>query len=304
MSHRRNQAPALLGNLLAASLPNEAPPFAAPVGPATPVRGPGRPDRYKLASGSIVPSVTTIAGRFKDATALLNWANREGFKTGAQLAWEHRDGFADASALAEWADEQARVQRGADEKRDAAGDEGHIVHQWIDDTTHGRELTAFPYSDAEGLARARKAFDAFQAWAAEVDLRVWATEIPLVSESLRCGGTLDSIALVQGVLCLVDWKSGGGCYPEHVIQQAAYRLLLRELAASGKLRELLGFDDVPEGAVLLRLDKETGEAHATILPPEALDLGERAFLLERELYNVAADVAKLVKRPKPKGKAA
>lgn len=304
MSRRRNQAPALLGNLLAASLPNEPPAFAAPVGPATPYRGPGRPDRYKLADGKVVPSVTTVAGRFKDATALLAWANREGFKTGAAAAWANREGFSDERALAEWADEQARVQRGADEKRDAAGDEGHIVHQWVDDTIHGRELTAFPYSDAEGLARARMAFDAFQRWSKEVDLRVWATEVPLVSEALRFGGTLDSIALVQGVLCLVDWKSGGGCYPEHVIQQAAYRMLLRELAAAGKLRELLGFDDVPEGAVLLRLDKETGDPHATVLPPEALDLAERAFRLERELYNVAADVAKLVKRPKPKGQAA
>jgi hypothetical protein len=269
---RRNRAPAALGTLLPdlnagrtiASAADLVPASDAPA--AKPIAGPGRPDRYKLADGSVVPSVTTVTGRFKDSTALLAWANREGL-----------------------------AGRNINEKRDAAADDGHIVHQWIQDDVHGKPLTAYPFADDETLARATRALDAFRRWRDEVGLFVLATEVPLVSERYRFGGTLDSIAVVQGVVCLVDWKSGGGCYPEHVIQQAAYRLLLRERAATE--------DDhppLPDGAVLLRLDKDTGEPHATVLPPEALDLGERAFLLERELYGVAADVAKLVKRPKPR----
>lgn len=276
MSRRGNRAPAPLGTLLPdlnagrtiASAADLVPTTDLVPGGVRPIAGPGRPDKYKLADGTVVPSVTTVTGRFKDSTALLAWANREGL-----------------------------AGRNINEKRDAAAYDGHIVHQWIQDDVHGKPLTAYPFADDETLARATRALEAFKAWAAEVGLRVLATEIPLISESLRFGGTLDAIAIVQGVVCLVDWKSGGGCYPEHVIQQAAYRLLLRERAAREN-----DFPPVPEGAVLLRLDKETGEPHALILPPEALDVGERAFRLERELYGVAADVAKLVKRPK--GKAA
>ncbi len=234
---------------------------------AKPFNGPGRPNRYKLASGKVVPSVTTILERFADASGLIIWANREGL-----------------------------AGRDMNQARDQAANDGDVAHQWIQDVIHGRELTDYPYADEATLARAANALKAFKAWAAEVDLRVVATEVPLVSEDLAFGGTLDAIAWVQGVLCLLDWKSGNRCYPEHVVQQAAYRRLLREQTAAR-----FGVP-VPEGAVLLRTDKETGEPHARILPPEALDLGEEYFLLCRKLYELDKDVSKLV--AKPKGKAA
>jgi len=249
-----------------------APAVSKPIHSATkPIAGPGRPDRYKLGDGKQVPSVTTITGRFKNATALLAWANREGL-----------------------------AGRDLNEARDAAADAGHVSHQWIQDEIHGRPLTSYTYSDDATLAHARNALEAFRRWAKEASLRIVVTEIPLVSEEHRFGGTLDAIGWVFGELSLLDWKTGNGVYPEHVQQQAAYRELLREEAVRLKRDPLT----VPKGAVLIRLDKETGDPHAKILPPEALDLGWEYFIRCRGLYELDKDVAKLVAKPKPKkGKA-
>lgn len=237
--------------------------------PAKPIDGSGRPDSYRLANGKRVPSVTTITKRFADSSGLLIWANREG-KAGRDL----------------------------NEARDAAAEDGHVSHQWIVDAIHGRPRTAYAYTDAGTLAKAERALEAFQRWAAVVRLEIVATEIPLVSEALKFGGTLDAIGLVDGVLSLLDWKTGNRCYPEHVVQQSAYRELLREQARA------LGrpMSTVPDGAVLIRLDKDTGEPHARVFGADALDLGWTYFQRCRELYELDKGVSKLVDVPKAKAR--
>jgi hypothetical protein len=54
-----------------------------------------------------------------------------------------------------------------------------------------------------------------------------AMETPLVSESLRYGGTSDFVGLVDGELEIIEFKTGG-IWPEHFIQLAAYAQLLTE----------------------------------------------------------------------------
>jgi hypothetical protein len=225
--------------------------------PAKAIRGSGRPAQYKLANGTRIPSVTTITGRFRNASALLAWANREGLEG-----------------------------RTLNEARDDAAHTGHIVHQWIQDSIHQEPLTDFGFSGEETLQQARVALEAFHQWAAEVRLQILATEIPIVSETLRLGGTLDAIGLVHGVRSLLDWKSGNGIYAEHLQQQAAYRQLLREQSP----------DLIPEQAVLIRLDKETGQPSAKIYDSDALDLAWEYFGLARQLYELDKDVEKLARR--------
>jgi len=229
--------------------------------------GPGRPEQYLTAGGLRVPSVTTITGRFKNADALIAWANREGL-----------------------------AGRTAEEARDAAADAGHIAHDWIRDTVAGRPLTPFPYSPEEMVDKAKRALEAFHTWADEVSLRVVAVEIPLVHEDLLFGGTWDGIGIVSGVLRVLDWKSGNRCYPEHLVQVAAYRELLRAE------RERLGDEalPVPEGAALVRLDKETGTPTARLFDADALDLGWDYFAKLRHLYELEKDVSKTVADRKAK----
>jgi hypothetical protein len=171
------------------------------------------------------------------------------------------------------------------------------VHGWIEDDIHGRPLREAPYTSDEILEQARKSFAAFKEWAARVSLRVIATEIPLVHSSLRYGGTLDSIAVVDGVLCLTDWKSGNRCYAEHLIQQAAYRELLRDA------RKQLGDKalPVPNAACLVRLDKETGMPHARSFDSDALDQSWEYFERALVMYRLDQSIEKLVAPPKKRG---
>lgn len=215
------------------------------MGDVVPIRGAGRPqDCYRLADGTRVPGTTTITGYMKGA-ALLKWAWRQG-----------RDG---------------KELYGA---RDEAGVAGSIAHQWIEDTLHGTPPTAYDDAPAELLAQARAGFDAFREWHAQSKPVILETEVPLVSERYRYGGTIDAIALIGDVRCLLDWKTSNGTYPDYIAQVAAYRELLRERDG----------DRAPERAYLLRVGKEYADFHFHSWPMSVLDLGWKWFQAAHELY--------------------
>jgi predicted RecB family nuclease len=209
--------------------------------------GGGRPQAYKLASGVRVPGVTTITSRFKEAGGLVHWA--------WSLGIEGKD--------------YRKV-------RDEAADAGSFAHDWIEDTIHERPLTEFPHAAPELLARAQTAVDAFKRWRDQVKLEVVETEVPLISELHRFGGTFDAIFRIGGELHLGDWKSGNRIYPEHVVQLGGYSLLLRERGT-----EVVG-------AQLLRVDKEHASFSHFGWPKSVLELGELTFLRQRELYDLDA----------------
>jgi len=219
---------------------------------ATAKAGSGRPTVYRVADGTRVPGVTTITGRFRDSGALIYWAWKQGS--------EGRD---------------------LREARDAAAEAGSIAHRWIEDYIHGRERTPFPTAEPEQVMAAENGFMAFLDWATQVSLEVIETEVPLVSEEHRFGGTFDALAMIAGRLCLLDWKTSNGIYSEHIVQLAAYRQLLRERGTQ------------VDGAQLLRLGKEFADFHAHSFPEQVLDMGWRFFARAREMYDIDAKLKKV-----------
>lgn len=236
-------------------------------------QGTGRPTRgYRLADGTRVPSVTTVTGRFKDSGGLVHWAWQTGI-----------DG------------EDYRA------KRDSAAEAGSICHGWIEDYIHGRdrELTPDTEEVMPELYAAEQGFKAFLDWADSVQLEVLETEVPLVSETYKFGGTFDALALVAGKPKLLDWKTSNAVYGEYVAQVAAYRELLRERQTSVGLvlnGEIVGSNnDAPDAALLLRIGKEMADFHLHSYPSAVLDLGWdyfrhalKMFELDKKLKKVAA----------------
>ncbi len=206
--------------------------------------GGGRPKAYLNAAGNKVPGVTTILGKFKDAGGLIHWAWQLG-----------RDG------------EDYR------EARDAAGGIGHVVHHWIDDSIHGRPLRAVDQPKA-AQDLSERGFEAFERWRLGVNLQILDTERPLVSELHQFGGTYDAIAMVNGAVTLLDWKTGNRVYSEHIAQCAAYRQLLREV----------GKQQIQGGARLLRVGKIEGDFHDHSYPSNVLDIGWDRFLASKWLF--------------------
>jgi hypothetical protein len=198
---------------------------------------------YFLADGTKVPSVTTVLSRFKESGALMHWAWTQG-KEGKDFR----------------------------EVRDIAADAGTMAHAAVDAWIH-KQPFAFE-GRPEIVDKAKMSFSAFLEWAEQTRLRATHTELPLVSERHRFGGTFDAL-LVGNNRAMADWKCSNGVYGDYICQVAAYGMLWEE-----------NFPDEPitGGFHLLRFDKKYGDFHHHYWGE--LESAKRAFLLMRELYEI------------------
>jgi hypothetical protein len=164
-----------------------------------------RPKGGYKANGEQVPGVTTIIGRFKDSGALLYWAFDQGK-----------------------AAERGEIERLYD-RRDLAADAGTLAHLLVENFIDGKPDLDLSEHTEEVKALAKQGFENYRAWAANNRIEIYKQEVELSSVTYRYGGCIDAIGYdSKGALCLVDWKTSNGCYPDYVIQLAAYRNLWEE----------------------------------------------------------------------------
>ncbi|MDJ0512779.1 MAG: hypothetical protein QNJ62_04980 [Methyloceanibacter sp.] len=202
-----------------------------------------RPDKYLLQDGTRVPGVTTILGRFKDAGGLIHWAWRQG-KDGLDYR----------------------------ESRDAAATAGHMAHEMVEGFIRNGMFSVPKGDDETAVERATTAFDAFLKWAQQTKLKATHTEMPLVSERYRFGGTFDAL-LVDGRRAMGDWKTSNGIYADYLAQIAAYAILWEEHYPD---------EPIDGGFHLLRFDKTYGDFHHHYW--SELEAGKRYFLNVRAAY--------------------
>jgi hypothetical protein len=198
---------------------------------------------YFLADGTRVPGVTTILGRFKDAGPLMRWA------------WE-----------------EGRAGRDYRETRQAAADAGTIAHAMVEAEIHGRPFV-MPEVPEDIRAKAQQAYATYREWAAQTKLQPIATEVRLVSETHRYGGTLDVI-LVGGRRLLGDWKTSNAVYGEYLLQLAAYGALWNEHHPQEPI----------EGFQLMRFSKQHPDFEARFFAE--LDAAWEMFLALRRAYEL------------------
>lgn len=208
---------------------------------------------YKLADGTKVPGTTQIIGRYKDSGALIRWAYNRG-KEGLELY----------------------------ESRDKAADIGTVAHGMVEIAIRGGK----PYQsedlamlDADGRFQAETAFGNWEMWAKQSRLEIVEQEMQLVSERYRFGGTPDAIGKIDGVLCLVDWKTSNGVYSDMLLQLAAYRLLWEEAHPD---QPLVG------GFHLCRFAKDHGDFSHHYF--RELDNARKSFLYLRAAYEFDAEL--------------
>lgn len=180
---------------------------------------------YKNADGKRVVGVTTITGRFEDKGGLMWWA----FEQGKAAERGEIDSLYD--------------------KRDEAASIGTLAHEMVEADINNEPFNADEYAP-ELIAKASRAFEAYKSWASASSLEVIAQEMPLVSEKYQYGGTPDAIGMVDGELCIVDWKTSKGIYPGMLCQVSAYKQLWEENNPQ---------DPITGGFHICRFDKETGD---------------------------------------------
>lgn len=202
--------------------------------------------RYRNAENKIVPGVTTVLD-VRAKPALVAWANRLGLQ--GIDSTKYKDEMADVGTLA---------------------------HQLIMyELTHKEhEITEFiqDYS-ARNIQMAQNSIKSFHTWMGEHQVIPILCEEQLVSEKYQCGGTVDLYAAVDGMLTIVDFKTGSGIYVEAQCQVAAYTEILREH----------GYQ--VDGSRILRIGRDESEGFEEITP--AFNHRHlRIFELCREMYEL------------------
>ena len=159
---------------------------------------------YRNKDDKRVRGVTTVIGRFKDSGGLLYWAFEQGK-----------------------AAERGEIERLYD-KRDAAAESGTLAHSMVEAHINGKEFGIPEDMTAETIEEAQNAFQSYLSWASMTKLKIVEQEMPMVSEEYQFGGCPDAIGEIKNELCLVDWKTSNGVYPDYLIQLAAYKQLWEE----------------------------------------------------------------------------
>jgi hypothetical protein len=198
-----------------------------------------------------VPSVTTILSRFKESKALIYWA------------WD-----------------QGRQGLDCRDTSKKACDAGTLCHAMIEANIRAHPMPSLADIPKPTREAAYHAFKAFMEWKARVKLRILETELSLVSNKYKFGGTLDAM-IVQEKLILGDWKTSKGIYTDMLIQVAGgYSLLWEENYPDQKL----------EGIEILRISKPAEDGDPVSFAdhfwgPEVIPMAQKQFLLFREAYD-------------------
>lgn len=207
--------------------------------------------KYRVSDGSLVPGGSTTSKYGDSPEPLIIWANREGLKGN------------DLRTI-----------------RDRSANSGTCGHFLIECYFRGEEADLREF-EPRVVTLATNSFNKFlQFWERE-QLTIVDTEIQLVSETYRYGGTLDAVARDEfGNLVLLDWKSSKkDIYFSQRAQIAAYEGLWIEC----KEKEL---GQIKRRAIVRLPSSEDGTCEAHWIPDEKQERYIKIARAQAYLFNV------------------
>jgi hypothetical protein len=149
------------------------------------------------------------------------------------------------------------------------GTEAHKLIEWTMRTAIGAQAGDKPIVSDKALW----AFMAFEDFAKSVQLKPVLIEQAVYSKVHRYAGTMDLLARVNGVMTLIDFKTGKSVYPESFLQSAAYSVALEEMGYAP-----------PAAALIVRVPKvETDPAFEVVKVPPVAELFP-VFLAVKQLW--------------------
>jgi hypothetical protein len=225
------------------------------------------------------PSITTVL-KVINKPALVPWAVNQAINhlksrlfDGGEFEPEEIDHFLDE---AKHAHQQVKQE---------AADIGTEAHHWLE--TYWRQKQNAAVLGTEFIEPLRpnhllvaNCVNAATKWIDEHHIQPLIIEKPVYSRQHQVAGRLDKLAIVDGRLAVVDWKSSTGIWAEYVLQTAAYAAIYME--------------EFPEQKVLdrwlVKLGKYDGEFEAKCFGPADLDKDYAAFVaaltLQRRLKEI------------------
>tara|TARA_Y100000114_G_scaffold31315_2_gene26902 strand:+ start:736 stop:1389 length:654 start_codon:yes stop_codon:yes gene_type:complete len=204
--------------------------------------------KYILQDGTKAPSVTTIIGQ--------------------NLGWNKQ-------ALINWAKRQTMIGKDADAVLKEAGDIGTLLHLLIEGHQRGFDVDTGDFTRNQ-TEKALVCFGGYLEWVNKTNFKPLASEMVLVDEEQRIGGTIDCVGKIGDDLVVVDWKSSRYLYKEHKIQVAKYINML-ERAKEGRHFAY---------GMVLRFDKEEIKFHQHKIDRKKIEAGVKIFDAILALHNL------------------
>ncbi len=230
--------------------------------PPTIARKDSASGRFYHVDGVDYPSVTHILSCL-NKPALVNWAASEERKLVSAVAADVHQEFAelkvtDRAKYLALLETRLGTEKAHRKTLAAASDIGTQVHHLIE--WQMRKQLHLPVGPSPVVSDdAQWAVMAFEDWATAVQLEPLAVERIVYSASHGYAGTLDLLARVEGVVTVVDFKTGKAVYPEAFLQNVAYQMAVGELGI-----------DQPQRGVIVRLPKvQTDPAFEAVPVPAA-----------------------------------
>ena len=193
---------------------------------------------YKTSDGERLPGVPTVI-------------NELGWNKNMLIAWSRREALAGNDP---------------DKIKNEAAKPGTLTHSFIEGHIKGEKVDTSDFTENQ-IELAKNSYFAFVEWEKAMKPKYLGTEIQLVSEKYRFGGTADMIGEIGGELVLADWKTSKGIYPEMTIQIAAYKIAYEEMNPGKK---------VHHGGIL-RLDRETSAYDYHDISSKKMEWGWEVF---------------------------
>lgn len=154
-------------------------------------------------------------------------------------------------------------------RKQQAADVGTQVHAWVEAFIKAKSKKDWPEIPKD--PQVFNGITAFLKWVDEYDVKFISSERHIYSKKHKYAGIMDAEAIIQKKLCVIDFKTSKGIYPEMRFQVAAYQAAVEE--ESGK--------EYSGNKWLARFDKETGEFEAHEFAEQEKDF--KAFLAALEL---------------------
>lgn len=213
--------------------------------------------RYKLDGENLI-SVTAATGKI-DKPALVGWAVGlardfmiDLIERGIPITREHIT--------------EACLRHEA-EKEKAAG-YGSQVHEFAQQFARAKlGLCEMPTISDEWPEPVLNGVHAFLNWITDHSVKFVSAERLVFSRAHRFVGKCDAVAIVDGKLSTVDYKTSNGIYEEHYYQVAGYDIAISEEDGC-----------VFEQHLIIKFGKDTGEFEAKVVAGEDISLNRLAFL--------------------------
>ena len=206
--------------------------------------------KYKLADGTTAKSVTTLID--------------------SELGWNKRP-------LMNWTRRMALDGIDDEEEMREAQKIGTLTHLLIEANQKGvKDFDTGDFSRNQ-TEQAMIAFAGYRQWAEKTDFKPLKSEMMLVNEDWRVGGTIDCVGSIGDDLVLIDWKTAKYLYAEHKIQISAYIKMFEDSHVKARAETRIKKGLNPIYGMILRFEKQELKFHQHIVKRERVEAGIEAF---------------------------